>query len=238
MEWFHCNKCFTKTGSKFAVASCGHIICAACIQSDQCVVCGASCSYLPITDQMKPQEMVFFKDPMKLMQSRLDNISMIADFQQTQMARVTAHYKHKSTELENRLKEVTKQSYRQLAEMKSQNADLKRQNMELKREMEELKKPLSQRRVSPGPFQTNGVQRVSLPVGVTSPVTSRLRPRSHFGSAEPREWIRDRAISHSSNTTPGSATSLSSRSSLLQHIHRTPTSISPPTRDFSWRPVM
>ncbi|XP_054624011.1 RING finger protein 212B-like [Dunckerocampus dactyliophorus] len=229
MEWFHCNKCFTKTGSKFAVASCGHICCAACIESQQCMVCGASCSYLPITDQMKPQEMMFFKDPLKLIQSRLDNMSMIADFQQTQMARVTAYYKHKSAELENRLKEVTKQSYRQLAEMKSENADLKRQNMELKREMEELKKPLSQRRVSPGQFRTNGVQRVSLPVAVTSPVTSHLRPRSHLGSAEPREWIGERGVSHSSHRTPGSATSLSSRSSLLQHGHRTPTSVSPST---------
>uniref|UniRef100_A0A3Q2Y7E0 Ring finger protein 212B n=1 Tax=Hippocampus comes TaxID=109280 RepID=A0A3Q2Y7E0_HIPCM len=169
MEWFHCNKCFLRTGSKFAVSSCGHICCEACIKP-QCVICGTSCSYLPITDKMKIQERVFFMDPMKLFQSRLEHItqSQIADFQRTQMQRATAYFKHKSVELEKRLKEVTQQSY-QIAELKRENADLKSRNMELKQEMAELKKPLSQRRGSPGQFQTNSVQRISLPVAVASP---------------------------------------------------------------------
>ncbi|XP_051944761.1 RING finger protein 212B-like isoform X3 [Hippocampus zosterae] len=120
---------------------------------------------------MKTQERVFFMDPMKLFQSRLEHITQIADFQRTQMERATAYFKHKSVELEKRLKEVTQQSYRQIAELKRENADLKSRNMELKQEMAELKKPLSQRRASPGQFQTNGVQRISLPVAVASPVT-------------------------------------------------------------------
>ncbi|TKS80283.1 RING finger protein 212B [Collichthys lucidus] len=148
MDWFHCNQCFTRRGSKFLVSSCGHICCEACIKSKQCSVCGASCSYLPITDEMKPQEKSFFKDPVKLIQSRLQHISQIALFQQTQMERVTAHFKHKSIELERHLKEVSEQSYRQLAKLKRENAELKKQLSELKRETAELKKPLSQRRVS------------------------------------------------------------------------------------------
>ncbi|XP_026230794.1 RING finger protein 212B isoform X2 [Anabas testudineus] len=229
MEWFHCNQCFTKRGSKFAVSSCGHIYCEACIKSKQCSVCGASCIYLPITDEMKPQEKVYFKDPMKLFQSRLEHISQIALFQQTQMERVTAHFKHKCVELERRLKDITEQGYRQLTELKRENADLKKQLSELKRETAELKKPLSQRRVSPGQFQMDG-QRMSLPVAVTSPVTPRLRNISHLGSAESQGWARDRGPSFSSFTTPGSVVSISSHSSLHEHVHRTPTSFSTPTR--------
>ncbi|XP_074506445.1 uncharacterized protein LOC141776627 isoform X2 [Sebastes fasciatus] len=230
MDWFHCNQCFTRRGSKFAVSSCGHICCEACIKSKQCSVCGASCSYLPITDEMKPQEKVFFKDPVKLIQSRLEHISQIAQFQRIQMERVTAHFKHKSVELERRLKEVTEQGYRQLSELKRENADLKKQLSELRRETADLKKPLSQRRVSPGQFRTDGTQRMSLPVAVTSPVTPRSRTTSYIGSAESQGWARDRGRSLSSFTTPGSATSISSHSSLHEHVHRTPTSFSTPTR--------
>ncbi|XP_059200639.1 RING finger protein 212B-like isoform X2 [Centropristis striata] len=226
MDWFHCNHCFTRSGSKFAVSSCGHICCEACIKSKQCSVCGASCSYLPITDEMKPQEKVFFKDPVKLIQSRLDHIS-----QRTHMERVTAHFKHKSVELERRLKEVTEQGYRQLSELKRENDDLKKQLSELRRETADLKKPLSQRRVSPGQFHTDGSQRLSLPVAVTSPVTPRSRPMGYLGSAESQVWTRDRGPSLSSVRTPGSATSLSSHSSQGSHVHRTPTSYSTPTRN-------
>ncbi|XP_058481910.1 RING finger protein 212B-like isoform X3 [Solea solea] len=109
MDWFHCNKCFTRRAASFAVSSCGHICCESCITSKQCSVCGSDCRYLPITDKMKPQEKVFFKDPVKLMESRLAHILQIALFQQKQMERIAMHLKHKSVELERRLKEVTEQ---------------------------------------------------------------------------------------------------------------------------------
>uniref|UniRef100_A0A3B4UDR1 Si:ch211-10e2.1 n=1 Tax=Seriola dumerili TaxID=41447 RepID=A0A3B4UDR1_SERDU len=230
MDWFHCNQCFKRSGAMFAVSSCGHICCEPCIKSKQCSVCGASCSYLPITDQMKPQEKVFFKDPVKLIQSRLEHISQVALFQRTQRERVSAHFKHKSVEMEGRLKEVTEQGYRQLSELKRENAVLKKQLSELRRETAELKKPLSQRRVSPGQFQINGAQRMSLPVAITSPVTPRLRTISQFGTAESQGWARDRGRSLSSLTTPGSATSVSSHSSLYEHGRRTPTSFSTSAR--------
>ncbi|XP_040911871.1 RING finger protein 212B-like [Toxotes jaculatrix] len=230
MDWFHCNQCFTRRGSMFAVSSCGHICCEACVKSKQCSVCGASCSCLPISDEMKPQEKVFFKDPVKLIQSQLEHISQIAHFQRTQMERVTTHFRRKSAELEGRLKEVNEQGYRQLSELKRENAVLKKQLSELRRETAELKKPLSQRRVSPGQFHKYSSQRMSLPVAVTSPVTLRSRSVSHLGSAESQGWAIDRGASLSSLTTPGSAASISSHSSLHEHGHRTPTSSSTSTR--------
>ncbi|XP_034559638.1 RING finger protein 212B-like [Notolabrus celidotus] len=244
MDWFHCNQCFIRKGYKFAVSSCGHIFCERCIKSKQCSVCGATCSYLPITDEMKPQEKVFFQDPVKLIQSRLEHITQIALFQGSQMERVTMHFKHKSIELERRLKEVTEQSYRQLSELKRENTELKKQllelkreytnlkkqHLELRRETAELNKPLSQRRVSPGLFHIEGSQRMSLPIAVTSPVTPRSRTMSHQGSAERQGWARDRGPSLSSLTTPGSATTISSHSSLHEHVHRTPTPYSTSSR--------
>ncbi|XP_030630493.1 RING finger protein 212B-like [Chanos chanos] len=165
MEWFHCNACFQTSGQNFAVSSCGHIFCERCINLKQCSVCHTNCNYLPISEQMKPQEQVFFKDPMKLIQTRMEHIAQIDLFQRKQKERVIAFFRHKSTELERRLKEVNDQCYRQVSELKRENA--------------ELLKPLSQRRlrlpVSPGTFQTNGnTRRMSLPVAVTSPATANL----------------------------------------------------------------
>ncbi|XP_067109067.1 RING finger protein 212B-like [Osmerus mordax] len=176
MDWFHCNNCFRRQGVHFAVSSCGHISCEGCINPNRCTICGASCNYLPISDQMKTQEQVFFKDPVKLIQSRLEHIAQIALFQRRQKESVISHFKHKSVELEKRLKEVTDQCYRIIV-LKSPLCPLCRQVSELKRENAELKKPLSQRRVSPGNrFQVNGtIQRMSLPMAVTSPVTPRSR---------------------------------------------------------------
>ncbi|XP_028283631.1 RING finger protein 212B-like isoform X2 [Parambassis ranga] len=171
---------------------------------------------------MKPQEKVFFQDPVKLIQSRLEHISQIATFQRMQMERVIAHFKHKAAELDRRLKEVTEQSYRQLSELQKENADLKKQLSHLQKEIAALKRPLAQRRVSPGWFQTEGhsAQRMALPVAITSPVTPRSR-MSSIGSAESQRWTRTRDPSLSL-TTPGSAASL--RETM------TPTAFSTPTR--------
>ncbi|KAK3567752.1 hypothetical protein QTP86_025347, partial [Hemibagrus guttatus] len=98
----------------------------------QCCVCQSSCSYLTISDQMKPQEQMFFKDPINIIHTRLEHIAKIAMFQRKQKERVIAFHKHKFVEMERRLKEVSEQCHRQVSELRKENA--------------ELKKPLSQRR--------------------------------------------------------------------------------------------
>ncbi|KAJ8387641.1 hypothetical protein AAFF_G00151910 [Aldrovandia affinis] len=56
---------------------------------------------------MKPQEQAYFKGPVKLLQSQLEHIAQIAVFQRRQKDRTVAFFKHKSLELERRLKEVS-----------------------------------------------------------------------------------------------------------------------------------
>ncbi|KAL4657203.1 RING finger protein 212B, partial [Arapaima gigas] len=212
MDWMHCNQCFRREGISLAVSSCGHIVCEGCTKSsrfvydgfslytEQCTVCGASCSYLPISEKMKPQEQVYFHDPVKLIQSRMEHISQIALFQSRQKERVTAYLKQKSVEQERRLKEVMEQSYRELSQLKKENA--------------ELKKPLSQRRVSVGSLQTNSSNRMSLPIAITPPVTPRHRLCNVSQSSSAESVQRYRHSHQGPMTTPDSASSVSTLSSL------------------------
>ncbi|XP_053738494.1 RING finger protein 212B-like isoform X2 [Synchiropus splendidus] len=249
MEWFHCNQCKVKSRTKFAVSSCGHICCEACINPKQCTVCGANCSYLAITDKMRPEEKLYFKDPAKLFRSRLENIAQIVHFQQKQQERLIGHLKEKCGQLEQRLKDIADQGYRsliwclsfilkliplyvmirQLKELRRENDDLKKQLSELRRETAELKKPLSLRRVSPGHFHSTGSQKITLPVAVTSPVTPHLRNGHVSGAEVSQEWYRERSLI----ATPGSASSHSSRSSFHEQgpvLEGTPTSFIAPAR--------
>ncbi|XP_054667477.1 RING finger protein 212B isoform X3 [Grus americana] len=75
MDWFHCNRCFRQEGASFAVTSCGHVLCATCGAAAPCPVCAADCRYLPISDQMRPQEKIFFKSPADIALKRLTHIS-------------------------------------------------------------------------------------------------------------------------------------------------------------------
>ncbi|XP_039510525.1 RING finger protein 212B-like [Pimephales promelas] len=210
MNWFHCNNCFVSEGKQFVVSSCGHIFCETCENASQCRVCHANCNYLRISDQMKPQEKMFFNDPVKLVQTRLEHIEKIAKFQKRQKERVIAFLRSRSAELERKLKEVRDQCHRQVSELKLEN--------------EELKKPLSQRRTSPGRFPINGgTPRMILPVAVTSPVTPRSRPVS---SSDTLERFRHSRLGMT--TPPGSSISMSGMSSV--HSFRTLSSVNTPTR--------
>nr|XP_020018179.1 RING finger protein 212B-like isoform X1 [Castor canadensis] len=63
MDWFHCNQCFRKDGAHFFVTNCGHIFCKKCVTLEKCAVCGTPCKHLALSDNLKPQEKMFFKSP-------------------------------------------------------------------------------------------------------------------------------------------------------------------------------
>ncbi|XP_072543054.1 E3 ubiquitin-protein ligase RNF212B-like [Salminus brasiliensis] len=232
MDWFHCNNCFLRKGKHFVVSSCGHVLCESCVNPSHCSVCQATCNYLSISDQMKPQEQMFFRDPVNLIHTRLEHIAQIALFQKKQKERVIAFHKQKCSEMEKRLKEISEQCYRQVSELKKENT--------------ELKKPLSQWRTSPGDFQANrnsvpyiyvvnplpisrGGPRMTLPVAVTSPVTPQSRSvSSHPSSGDTMERFRHSRLVMA--TPPDSATPVSRLSSLHEHGFRTPSSANTPLR--------
>ncbi|XP_032121351.1 RING finger protein 212B isoform X9 [Sapajus apella] len=75
MDWFHCNQCFRKDGAHFFVTSCGHIFCKKCVTLEKCAVCGTACKHLALSDNLKPQEKMFFKSPVETALQYFSHIS-------------------------------------------------------------------------------------------------------------------------------------------------------------------
>ncbi|XP_061199133.1 RING finger protein 212B [Neopsephotus bourkii] len=153
MDWFHCNKCFRQEGARFAVTSCGHVLCAACGAAGPCPVCGAACRHLPISLQMRPQEKLFFKSPAAIALKHLASITQVWRFQRAQAELLLAS--HRDTAC--RHKAAMEEAKRELGVKERELESLRRENTELRRAQ-----------LSPG---WRGASRSSTPrpVGVTSP---------------------------------------------------------------------
>ncbi|XP_045865905.1 RING finger protein 212B isoform X3 [Meles meles] len=78
MDWFHCNQCFRKDGDHFFVTSCGHIFCKKCVTLEKCAVCGSACKHLALSDNLKPQEKIYFKSPVETALQYFSHISQRA----------------------------------------------------------------------------------------------------------------------------------------------------------------
>ncbi|XP_068777923.1 RING finger protein 212B isoform X5 [Struthio camelus] len=75
-DWFHCNRCFRQEGAQFSVTSCGHVLCRQCAgAAGKCPVCGAACKSLRLSDEMRPQEKLFFESPAAVALKRLARVS-------------------------------------------------------------------------------------------------------------------------------------------------------------------
>ncbi|KAG1650933.1 RING finger protein 212B [Nymphon striatum] len=66
-DWIHCNKCFVKPTRelkrKFMLTSCSHMFCDQCLLEKKCHICKATCNVIVLSQQMKPDVEIFFKDP-------------------------------------------------------------------------------------------------------------------------------------------------------------------------------
>ncbi|XP_042108893.1 RING finger protein 212B isoform X3 [Ovis aries] len=105
MDWFHCNRCFRKDGAHFFVTNCGHIFCKRCVILEKCAVCGTACKYLALSDNLKPQEKMYFKNPVETALQYFSHISQVWSFQKKQTDLLIAFYKHRITKLEAAMQE-------------------------------------------------------------------------------------------------------------------------------------
>ncbi|XP_051678628.2 E3 ubiquitin-protein ligase RNF212B isoform X3 [Oryctolagus cuniculus] len=106
MDWFHCNQCFRKDGAHFFVTSCGHIFCKTCVTLEKCAVCGTACKHLALSDNLKPQEKMFFRSPVETALQYFNHISQVWSFQKKQTDLLIAFQKHRITKLEAAMQEA------------------------------------------------------------------------------------------------------------------------------------
>ncbi|KYO38927.1 RING finger protein 212B [Alligator mississippiensis] len=165
MDWFHCNQCFHQNGAEFSITSCGHIFCRKCTGCDKCPVCRTTCKYLSLSDNMKPQEKMFFKKPVEVALKHFAHITQVWRFQQNQSELRLSFYKHKASQAERALQEV-----RQKLTTCDRELELLRQ------ENRELKKYLNVLKASPSRCQVSR-NNTPRPVGITSP-SQKVTPRS------------------------------------------------------------
>ncbi|KAK2495087.1 hypothetical protein MC885_000787, partial [Smutsia gigantea] len=160
MDWFHCNWCFQKDGAHFFVTSCGHIFCKKCVTLEKCAVCGIACKHLALSDNLKPQEKMYFKNPVETALQHFSHISQVWSFQKKQTDLLIAFHKHRITKLEAAVQEALQTVTRRDKELSV-----------LRKENEELKKYLAILKGSPSWYQGSRLT-TPRPVGITSPSQS------------------------------------------------------------------
>ncbi|XP_064257211.1 RING finger protein 212B isoform X4 [Passer domesticus] len=129
MDWFHCSRCFRQDGARFAITSCGHILCEGCGGTGPCSVCGTTCRYLPLSDQMRPQEKVFFKNPVALALKHLAHITQVWRFQRAQTQLLVDLHRDRTRRMQAELEKAREE----LGERRRELESLRRENEELRR---------------------------------------------------------------------------------------------------------
>ncbi|XP_030115414.4 E3 ubiquitin-protein ligase RNF212B isoform X1 [Taeniopygia guttata] len=176
MDWFHCSRCFRQDGARFAITNCGHILCEGCGGTDPCPVCGAACRYLPLSEQMRPQEKVFFKNPAAIALKHLDQITQVWRFQTAQVQLLLDLHRDRAQRAQAQLDKAREELRERTRELES----LRRENEELRRmQISSQLSPAwhwSSRTSTPRPSPTQSVTPQPRRRQLSSQVVSRLPP--------------------------------------------------------------
>uniref|UniRef100_A0A674HRC6 RING-type domain-containing protein n=1 Tax=Taeniopygia guttata TaxID=59729 RepID=A0A674HRC6_TAEGU len=176
MDWFHCSRCFRQDGARFAITNCGHILCEGCGGTDPCPVCGAACRYLPLSEQMRPQEKVFFKNPAAIALKHLDQITQVWRFQTAQVQLLLDLHRDRAQRAQAELEKAREELRERTRELES----LRRENEELRRmQISSQLSPAwhwSSRTSTPRPSPTQSVTPQPRRRQLSSQVVSRLPP--------------------------------------------------------------
>ncbi|XP_078497484.1 E3 ubiquitin-protein ligase RNF212B isoform X2 [Lissotriton helveticus] len=165
MDWFHCNRCFCRGGTAFSITSCGHILCEKCVKRDNCTVCRATCKYLILSENLKPQEKMYFKGLKETAQKYFDHIGQVWNFQKQQNELLISFYKKQLVAAQTTIQEATSKINHQEKELMRS----KKENIELKSLVNMLKSSLSK-------IQNGSRSCTPRPIAVTSP-TQTATPR-------------------------------------------------------------
>lgn len=131
---------------------------------EKCAVCGTACKYLALSDNLKPQEKMYFKNPVETALQYFSHISQVWSFQKKQTDLLIAFYKHRITKLEAAMQE----SQQTLTNQDKELSVLRKENGELKKFQAIVKE-------SPSWYQGSRLN-TPRPVGITSPSQS-VAPR-------------------------------------------------------------
>ncbi|XP_062367113.1 RING finger protein 212B [Cinclus cinclus] len=153
MDWFHCWRCFCQEGALFTITTCGHILCEDCRSTGPCPVCATACNYLPLSQQMRPEVKVFFKNLADFALKHLSHITKVCQFQLVQAQLKVNVHQDRARWLQTELEKAREE----LGERRREAESFRQENAELRRIQLSLGWHWSSRSSTPGPSPTQSV---------------------------------------------------------------------------------
>ncbi|XP_077155525.1 E3 ubiquitin-protein ligase RNF212B isoform X3 [Ranitomeya variabilis] len=168
MDWFHCNVCHMRQETAYYITSCGHILCKTCITQDLCSVCKTACKYLPISDNLKPLEKIYFKSCKESLQKGFHSISQAWRFQKQQHELHVTFYKQCLNKAQDAFQVA-------LLKIETQQSELKT----IKKENDELRSMVTQLKSSISRSQSSSRSTTPRPIAITPP-SQTVTPQHNF----------------------------------------------------------